>query len=94
MAKAITSSVCICWNASSCCGFQRARLYPIRQNETNPRILHLLLLLTGVTTLAAFAGLGPFSVVVALGGLMWLAILLVLSLSDFVSPGWFGVPGE
>ncbi|MFN7999105.1 MAG: cytochrome C oxidase subunit IV family protein [Bryobacteraceae bacterium] len=28
------------------------------------------------------------------GGLLWLAILLVLSLSDFVSRGWIPVPGK
>ncbi|MCC6860854.1 MAG: cytochrome C oxidase subunit IV family protein [Bryobacterales bacterium] len=27
------------------------------------------------------------------GGLMWLAILLVLTMTDFVTRGWLGVPG-
>jgi cytochrome c oxidase subunit 4 len=31
---------------------------------------------------------------VVLGGLMWLGILLVLTLSDFASRGWIGVPGK
>jgi cytochrome c oxidase subunit 4 len=31
---------------------------------------------------------------VVLGGLLWLAILIVLSLSDFVTRGWVGVPGR
>jgi cytochrome c oxidase subunit 4 len=28
------------------------------------------------------------------GGLMWLGILLVLTLSDFATRGWIGVPGK
>ena len=28
------------------------------------------------------------------GGLLWLGILLVLSMSDFASRGWLGVPGK
>jgi cytochrome c oxidase subunit IV len=28
------------------------------------------------------------------GGLLWLCILLVLSLSDFATRGWIGVPGK
>jgi cytochrome c oxidase subunit IV len=28
------------------------------------------------------------------GGLLWLAILLMLTLSDFMSRGWLGVPGR
>ena len=28
------------------------------------------------------------------GGLLWLAILLVLTLSDFVTRGWLPVPGK
>jgi cytochrome c oxidase subunit IV len=28
------------------------------------------------------------------GGLMWLGILLVLTLSDFATRGWLGVPGK
>jgi len=32
--------------------------------------------------------------VVVGGGLLWLAILLVLSLSDFVTRGWLPVPGK
>ncbi len=31
---------------------------------------------------------------VVLGGLLWLLILLVLTLSDFVTRGWIGVPGR
>ena len=31
---------------------------------------------------------------VVLGGLMWLGILLVLTLSDFATRGWIGVPGK
>jgi cytochrome c oxidase subunit 4 len=31
---------------------------------------------------------------VILGGLMWLGILLVLTLSDFATRGWIGVPGK
>ena len=31
---------------------------------------------------------------VVLGGLLWLAILLVLTLGDFVTRGWLGVPGR
>ncbi len=31
---------------------------------------------------------------VVMGGLLWLAILLVLTLSDFVTRGWVGVPGR
>ncbi|HXB73508.1 MAG TPA: cytochrome C oxidase subunit IV family protein [Candidatus Acidoferrales bacterium] len=31
---------------------------------------------------------------VVLGGLMWLGILLVLTLSDFATRGWTGVPGK
>src|ERR1051325_7153015 len=32
--------------------------------------------------------------VVVLGGLLWLAILLLLTLSDFVSRTWVGIPGR
>jgi len=32
--------------------------------------------------------------VVVGGGMLWLAILLVLSLSDFVTRGWLPVPGK
>jgi cytochrome c oxidase subunit 4 len=82
-----------------------------------------LLLLTGVTTGAAFIDLGSLSVAVALaiavakmllvalffmhvlysrrltqvtvgGGLMWLAILLLLTMTDFVTRSWLGVPGK
>src|SRR5580700_1786010 len=28
------------------------------------------------------------------GGLMWLGIMLVLTLSDFATRGWIGVPGK
>jgi cytochrome c oxidase subunit IV len=28
------------------------------------------------------------------GGLLWLAILLLLSMSDFVTRGWVGAPGK
>ena len=31
---------------------------------------------------------------VVLGGLLWLAILLMLTLSDFATRGWIGVPGR
>jgi cytochrome c oxidase subunit IV len=31
---------------------------------------------------------------VVLGGLLWLAILLMLTLNDYVSRGWLGVPGR
>ena len=31
---------------------------------------------------------------VVVGGLMWLGILLVLTLSDFATRGWIGVPGK
>ncbi len=31
---------------------------------------------------------------VILGGLMWLGILLLLTLTDFVSRGWIGTPGK
>jgi cytochrome c oxidase subunit 4 len=31
---------------------------------------------------------------VVAGGLMWLGILLVLTLSDFATRGWLGVPGK
>lgn len=31
---------------------------------------------------------------VILGGLMWLAILLLLTLSDFFTRSWIGVPGK
>jgi cytochrome c oxidase subunit 4 len=31
---------------------------------------------------------------VVLGGLLWLGLLLVLTLSDFATRGWIGVPGK
>jgi len=31
---------------------------------------------------------------VVLGGLLWLVILLMLTLSDFTTRGWMGVPGR
>ena len=31
---------------------------------------------------------------VVLGGLLWLVILLMLTLSDFTTLGWVGVPGR
>ena len=31
---------------------------------------------------------------VIIGGLMWLAILLLLTLSDFFTRGWMGTPGR
>ena len=31
---------------------------------------------------------------VVVGGLLWLAILLVLTLTDFATRGWIGVPGK
>jgi cytochrome c oxidase subunit 4 len=82
-----------------------------------------LLLLTAVTTAAAFYDLGPLGNVVALGiaglkatlvvlyfmhvrygtrlipfvvtaGLFWLVILIGLSLTDYLTRGWLGVPGR
>ena len=82
-----------------------------------------LMLLTAVTTAAAFYDLGPLNNVVALGiatlkatlvvlffmhvrygtrltplvitaGLFWLAILIALSLTDYLTRGWLGVPGR
>jgi len=32
--------------------------------------------------------------VVVLGGLLWLGILLLLSMADFVTRGWLPVPGK
>ena len=32
--------------------------------------------------------------IVVLGGLLWLAILLLLTLSDFISRTWVGIPGR
>ncbi len=37
---------------------------------------------------------GVLMKVVVGGGLLWLVILLVLSMSDFVSRGWLPVPGK
>ena len=31
---------------------------------------------------------------VVLGGMLWLAILLMLTLTDFTTRGWIGVPGR
>jgi hypothetical protein len=31
---------------------------------------------------------------VIVGGLLWLAILLLLTLSDFFTRGWLGTPGR
>jgi cytochrome c oxidase subunit 4 len=82
-----------------------------------------LLVLTALTTAAAFQDLGPLNNVVALGiavlkatlvvlffmhvrygtrliplvvaaGLFWLVILIVLSLTDYLTRGWLGVPGR
>jgi len=82
-----------------------------------------LMLLTAVTTAAAFHDLGPLNNIVALGiatlkaalvvlffmhvrygtrltplvitaGLFWLAILIALSLTDYLTRGWLGVPGR
>jgi cytochrome c oxidase subunit 4 len=82
-----------------------------------------LLVLTAVTTAAAFYDLGPLGNVVALGiaglkatlvvlffmhvrygtrlipvvvlaGLFWLAIMIALSLTDYLTRGWLGVPGR
>ena len=79
-----------------------------------------LLVLTAITTAVAFADLGPWNTVVALGiaflkatlvalffmhvkysprltqivvagGVFWLAILIVLTLSDFLTRGWLPV---
>jgi len=94
----------------------------IISRKTYLYVFLVLLLLTGVTTGAAFIDLGPLNVAVALaiavakmllvalffmhvlysrrltqvtvgGGLMWLAILLLLTMTDFVTRGWLGVPG-
>ncbi len=32
--------------------------------------------------------------VVVVGGLLWLSILITLSMSDFITRGWLGVPGK
>jgi cytochrome c oxidase subunit 4 len=60
-----------------------------------------LLALTAATTVVAYRDLGQFNVVMALfiavvvgGGMLWLGILLVLSLADFVTRGWLPVPGK
>jgi len=82
-----------------------------------------LMVLTAVTTAAAFHDLGPLNNVVALGiatlkatlvvlffmhvrygtrltplilaaSLFWLLILLGLSLCDYLTRGWLGVPGH
>ena len=82
-----------------------------------------LLVLTAVTTAAAFYDLGPWGNLVALGiaglkatlvvlyfmhvrygtrlipfvvaaGLFWLVILIALSLTDYLTRGWLGVPGR
>ena len=82
-----------------------------------------LLILTAMTTAAAFQDLGPLNNVVALGiaalkatlvvlffmhvrygtrliplvvaaGLFWLVILIALSLTDYLTRGWLGVPGR
>ena len=82
-----------------------------------------LMLLTAVTTAAAFHDLGPLNNIVALGiatlkaalvvlffmhvrygtrltplvitaGLFWLLILIALSLTDYLTRGWLGVPGR
>jgi cytochrome c oxidase subunit 4 len=79
-----------------------------------------LMVLTTITTAVAFADLGPWNTVVALGiafvkatlvalffmhvkysprltqivvtgGIFWLAILIVLTLSDFMTRGWLPV---
>jgi cytochrome c oxidase subunit 4 len=91
--------------------------------KTYTLIFAALLILTAVTSSAAYFDLEPFNIVVALaiavvkmllvalffmhvryssrltkvvvgGGLLWLGILLLLSMSDFVSRGWLGVPGK
>ncbi len=36
----------------------------------------------------------PLTRIVVLGGLLWLFILIVLSMADFVTRGWIGVPGR
>ena len=82
-----------------------------------------LLVLTAVTTVAAFQDLGPLNNIVALGiatlkatlvvlffmharygtrltplvitaGLFWLVILIALTLTDYLTRGWLGVPGR
>jgi cytochrome c oxidase subunit IV len=82
-----------------------------------------LMVLTAVTTAAAFHDLGPFNNIVALGiatfkaalvvlffmhvrygtrllplviaaGLFWLVLLIALSLTDYLTRGWLGVPGR
>ena len=37
---------------------------------------------------------GRLTQVVVAGGLLWLVILLMLSMSDFVTRGWLPVPGK
>jgi cytochrome c oxidase subunit 4 len=82
-----------------------------------------LMVLTAVTTAAAFQDLGPLNNVVALGiatlkaslvvlffmhvrygtrltplvitaGLFWMVILIALTLTDYLTRGWLGVPGR
>ena len=82
-----------------------------------------LMVLTAVTTAAAFQDLGPLNNIVALGiatfkaalvvlffmhvrygtrltplvitaGLFWLVLLIALSLTDYLTRGWLGVPGR
>ena len=89
----------------------------------NLAVFVALMLLTAVTTAAAFHDLGPLNNIVALGiatlkaalvvlffmhvrygtrltplvitaGLFWLAILIALSLTDYLTRGWLGVPGR
>lgn len=95
-------------------------IVPIR---TYVLVFVTLLAMTGLTTLAAFADLGPLSNLVAMGiatfkaslvvlffmhvrysskltflvvaaGLFWLAILIALTLADYFTRGWLGVPGR
>jgi cytochrome c oxidase subunit 4 len=37
---------------------------------------------------------GPLTRIVVLGGLFWLAILIVFTMSDIATRGWMGVPGR
>jgi cytochrome c oxidase subunit 4 len=86
-------------------------------------IFATLLVMTAVTTFAAFVDLGPLGNFVAMGiatfkaslvvlyfmhvrystkltslvvtaGLFWLLILIALTLADYFTRGWLGVPGR
>jgi len=97
--------------------------HPVDSVATYAGILIALLCLTILTTLVAYADLGAFSTIVALGiactkmtlvalffmhvrhstvltklvivgGLLWLAILLLMVMTDFWTRLWLGVPGR